>query len=210
MGVDEPHRLHGPVRQGEVAPGRHHFQGQTTFEIARLLEGLQGDLVGPHQGLIKEGVFRLAEGTVEVVVPGPVAGGPEDPGEIKGIRGDDGGDGVVKMKMLLAGEGPQGRGQGFGGERPGGDDAGLPSSREVTSSRMMVTRGSSSRAREMYAAKASRSTARARPAGTRVAPAAAMMREPSRRISSLRRPTALSTDSARKELLHTSSPSRGD
>ena len=62
----------------------------------------------------------------------------------------------------------------------------------------------------MWAAKAPRSTARALPAGTRVARAAAMIRELSRRISSLSSPTALSTPSARRELLHTSSPKNGD
>ena len=54
----------------------------------------------------------------------------------------------------------------------------------------------------------SRSTASAAPAGTRLASAARMTSEPSRRISSFSRPTALSSLSPRKELLQTSSASR--
>ncbi len=50
-----------------------------------------------------------------------------------------------------------------------------------------------------------RSTARAAPAGTRAWSAARITIEPSRRISSLISPTALSTLSARNELLQTSS-----
>ena len=57
-------------------------------------------------------------------------------------------------------------------------------------------------------AKRSRSTASAAPAGTRLASAARMTSEPSRRISSFSRPTALSSLSPRKELLQTSSASR--
>ena len=57
-------------------------------------------------------------------------------------------------------------------------------------------------------AKRSRSTASAAPAGTRLASAARMTSEPSRRISSLSRPTALSSLSPRNELLQTSSASR--
>ena len=52
-----------------------------------------------------------------------------------------------------------------------------------------------------------RSTASAAPAGTRATSAARITIEPSRRISSLIRPTALSILSARNELLHTSSAS---
>src|SRR5687768_13491493 len=52
-----------------------------------------------------------------------------------------------------------------------------------------------------------RSTARAAPAGTRASSAIRMMSDPIRRISSLRRPTALSSLSPRNELLHTSSAS---
>ena len=79
-----------------------------------------------------------------------------------------------------------------------------------TSSRMMSISGWASRAPVMWAAKAPRSTANALPAGTRVARAAAMIRESSRRISSLSSPTADSRASARRELLHTSSPKNGD
>src|SRR5688572_3299102 len=52
-----------------------------------------------------------------------------------------------------------------------------------------------------------RSTARAAPAGTRASSAIRMMSDPIRRISSLRRPTALSSLSPRNELLQTSSAS---
>jgi hypothetical protein len=54
-------------------------------------------------------------------------------------------------------------------------------------------------------ANTSRSTASAWPAGTAASSAAAITSEPSRRISSLSRPTALDTRFERSELLHTSS-----
>ena len=60
-------------------------------------------------------------------------------------------------------------------------------------------------ARVTNPANRSRSTASAAPAGTRLASAARMISEPRRRISSFRRPTALSSLSPRKELLQTSS-----
>ena len=59
--------------------------------------------------------------------------------------------------------------------------------------------------RSPRSANRSRSTASAAPAGTRTASATRITSEPSRRISSLRRPTALSSLSLRKELLQTSS-----
>src|SRR5688572_22728133 len=54
----------------------------------------------------------------------------------------------------------------------------------------------------------SRSTASAAPAGTRCSSAARITRDPRRRISSFRRPTALSSLSPRKEFEQTSSASR--
>src|SRR5262249_19793509 len=54
----------------------------------------------------------------------------------------------------------------------------------------------------------SRSTASAAPAGTRLSSAARITSDPSRRISSFSRPTALSSLSPRNELLHTSSARR--
>ncbi len=78
----------------------------------------------------------------------------------------------------------------------------------VTSSRTTVMRGSAAIPAVTASANRSRSTARAAPAGTRVASAARMTSEPSRRISSFRRPTALSSLSPRNELLQTSSASR--
>ena len=71
--------------------------------------------------------------------------------------------------------------------------------------RTKVTSGCPSSAVVTARANRSRSTASAAPAGTRHASATRMMSEPSRRISSFKRPTALSSLSARKELLHTSS-----
>ena len=78
----------------------------------------------------------------------------------------------------------------------------------VTSSRTIVIAGWPPTAEVMALANASRSTANAAPAGTRVASAQRMTMEPSRRISSLRTPTALSNLSPRKELLQTSSARR--
>ena len=57
---------------------------------------------------------------------------------------------------------------------------------------------------------ATRSTASARPAGTAVASATDTTSDDIRRISSLRRPTALASVFARSELLHTSSAKSGD
>ena len=57
----------------------------------------------------------------------------------------------------------------------------------------------------IYAENFSRSTARALPAGTFVASAASMIKDPIMRISSFNSPTALLKASERKELEHTSS-----
>ncbi len=75
----------------------------------------------------------------------------------------------------------------------------------VTSPATISTSGSSASRRVISALKRSRSTASAPPAGTRVSSAARITKEPSRRISSLSRPTALDRAAPRKELLHTSS-----
>jgi len=75
----------------------------------------------------------------------------------------------------------------------------------ATSSRTTVMSGCDATASVTARENASRSTASAAPAGTRVASAARMINESSRRISSFRTPTALSSLSLRKELLQTSS-----
>jgi len=62
----------------------------------------------------------------------------------------------------------------------------------------------------MRSANRARSTARALPAGTDVASAAAMTRESSLRISSFRSPGALVGSLERRELLQTSSARRGE
>src|SRR5437016_5805496 len=72
----------------------------------------------------------------------------------------------------------------------------------------MLIRGCDAIASVMRDEKRSRSTASAAPAGTRVSSAARITSEPSRRISSFKRPTALSSLSPRKELLQTSSARR--
>ncbi len=73
------------------------------------------------------------------------------------------------------------------------------------SSRQTVMSGCDVTAAVISSEKRFRSTARAAPAGTRTESATRITREPSRRISSLRRPTALSSLSLRSELLQTSS-----
>jgi len=75
----------------------------------------------------------------------------------------------------------------------------------VTSSCVMVINGWFLIFSVTYSLKGTLSTAKAPPAGTRVASAASMISDPSRRISSFKRPTAFSTLAARKELLHTNS-----
>ena len=77
-----------------------------------------------------------------------------------------------------------------------------------TSSRTIVTSGCVASACVISSENRSRSTASAAPAGTRLASAARMISDPSRRISSFRRPTALSSLSPRSELLQTSSARR--
>ena len=62
----------------------------------------------------------------------------------------------------------------------------------------------------IYAEKRSLSTANADPAGTLVAIAASMIKDPSRSISSFKRPTALVILSERKELEHTNSANPGE
>ena len=59
-------------------------------------------------------------------------------------------------------------------------------------------------------AKPTRSTARAPPAATRFRSAESIMSEPSRRSSSLSRPTALVSSSLRREFEHTSSAKYGE
>ena len=85
-----------------------------------------------------------------------------------------------------------------------GPSAGISSS----SSRMISTSGSSSRARVISPAKRSRSTASASPAGTAVRSAERMMSESSRRSSSFRTPCARWGLLLLSELLQTSSARR--
>ena len=75
----------------------------------------------------------------------------------------------------------------------------------VISPRVSVISGCDDTASVTTDEKRTRSTARAPPAGTRAASAPRMTIEPSRRISSLSRPTAFSSESPRNELLQTSS-----
>ena len=77
--------------------------------------------------------------------------------------------------------------------------------RRPISSRTTVTSGWAVSVSVIVRENRSRSTASAAPAGTRCASAARMISEPSLRISSLRRPTALSSLSPRSELEQTSS-----
>jgi hypothetical protein len=81
---------------------------------------------------------------------------------------------------------------------------------DVTSSRIISTSDLDSKAVVIKREKASRSTARALPAGTRLSSAAWMIREFSLRNSSLRRPEPVSRASDLRELLHTSSPRKGE
>jgi hypothetical protein len=85
-----------------------------------------------------------------------------------------------------------------------GPEAGI----SATSPRSTRIRGCAAIASVIRSAKPSRSTARAAPAGTRTSSATRMTSDPSRRISSFRSPTALSSLSPRNELLQTSSASR--
>ena len=75
----------------------------------------------------------------------------------------------------------------------------------VTSSRTTVMRGSASMAWVARRENSSRSTAKAPPAGTADFSAQAISKEPRRRISSFKRPAALSTRLAFKELEQISS-----
>ena len=86
-----------------------------------------------------------------------------------------------------------------------GPPADAGSGTSVTSSRTTVMSGWASTSAVTLSANRSRSTASAAPAGTRTSSATRITSEPSRRISSLRRPTALSSLSLRRELLQTSS-----
>src|SRR5438270_4574021 len=86
--------------------------------------------------------------------------------------------------------------------------AALESGIAVTSSRTIVMSGCDAIAAVMASANLSRSTASAAPAGTRLSSATRMTSDPRRRISSFKRPTALSSLSPRNELLHTSSARR--
>ena len=79
----------------------------------------------------------------------------------------------------------------------------------VTSPSTTVMRGWERTRSVMARLNPSRSTARAPPASTRWASAQERIREPQRRSSSFKRPTAFSIWSERRELEHTSSPKSG-
>ena len=125
---------------------------------------------------------------------------------------DDGGDGVEEGELALAGEpadrfGERRRGQGAGGDddivpvggRQAGDLAALERDQRMGARRFSST----------AAAKPSRSTASAPPAGTLCASAQAMISDRSARISRCSTPTALvAASSERKELEQTSSARR--
>ena len=168
-------------------------------------------------------VLRLVQGTVEVIVVlGPIAGAPVGHVHVHGLAVDDGRDGVVEIQasrvpalVLRPGDDP-GRESARVPERSGPAASTMRSnpsssgeSRDGTSWRTTSISGRDSIFSVTYCENRSRSTARALPAGMRVASAASMTRLPSSRISSLSTPTALPRSSERKELEQTSSASPG-
>ena len=102
-------------------------------------------------------------------------------------------DGVEEGERVLAGERADRLGQRGRGEGAGRDDDAVPLRRRqaAISSRTISISGCAASAAVIAAEKPSRSTASAPPAGTWLASAARMTSEPSRRISSCSRPTAL-------------------
>ena len=122
----------------------------------------------------------------------------------------DGRDGVEEGKLGFAGQCLDGARQRRRGEGAGRHDDAVPiggrQARDLP--RAMSMSGCASSAAVTCAAKPSRSTASAPPAGSLLASAAAMISEEARRISSWSSPTALvSHSSERNEFEHTSSAS---
>ena len=117
-------------------------------------------------------------------------------------------DRVEEGERVLAGERADGVGERGRGERAGRDDDAVPvrpAAAPPPRARISIS-GCAASACVTAAEKPSRSTASAPPAGTWLASAARMTSEPSRRISSCSRPTALvSRSSERNELEQTSS-----
>ena len=115
-----------------------------------------------------------------------------------------------KASASSAGEAADAIGERRRGEGAGGDDDAVPvGRRQPRSPRAQISiSGCASSAAVTAAAKPSRSTASAPPAGTWWASPQRMISEPSRRISSCSRPTALvSRSSERNEFEQTSSAS---
>ena len=136
------------------------------------------------------------------------AGGAEDLRAVDRLRQDDGADRVVEIEMRGADE----RRQSLPTARRRSADRsrrsrGRPrrTGCDVTSPRRMLISGCDAIASVTRDENRSRSTASAAPAGTRASSAHRMMSDPSRRISSFSRPTALSSLSPRKEFEQTSS-----
>ncbi len=230
LGVGEAGGLHGAEAQGVAAAAGGLFDGKAAFEVLQfgaaggwqVLRAVEAVGRGASQLLRRERLRRvrrrasmkafvlvLGEGAVDVVGGALVpAGGEVDLVHVDGGGVDDGRDGVVEGEVVGAGEALELGGEGGDGERAGGEDgdvSGSVSSRCVTSSRWMVMLGCCSRRSATRAEKATRSTARAWPAGTAVASASASRKQPARRISCLSSQGAEFSDSDLREFEQTSS-----
>jgi len=108
MCVAQAYRSQRAISEGLEAAAGDFLNGETGLEVVRLLKGMEGNHLGMGQGLMKAQVLLLREGTVEVVfgVAFPVATGEKDLAVIDALGVDDGGNGVVKIEMALAGEVP--------------------------------------------------------------------------------------------------------
>ena len=140
VGVHQPHRAQRAEAHGVGSAGCHDLDGHTAlvdgdgigFFAVGVRVGL-GSLLGPGVELVEGGtlgsgqrgveglVLCLIEGAVQVIGFAPVvAGGGKHLVVVEAFGGDDGGDGIVEMQPLVAGQAADLVGQRTVGQRAGG------------------------------------------------------------------------------------------
>ena len=215
--VGEAERLHRPVAQRLAPALRHHLDRQAAVEIGRRrFPVVERDLVAREQCVDEGRVLLARQRAIDVVGAGAAGAGLVvarlKPGDrhVDRVAMHDRRDGIEEGERVFAGEAADDIGERRRGEGAGRDDDAVPVVRRgarLPRGRSSIS-GCASSCAVTAAAKPSRSTASAPPAGTWFASPQRMISEPSRRISSCSRPTALvSRSSERNELEQTSSAS---
>src|SRR5262249_36757596 len=220
-------RLHWTKPQGFTATSGHHLDRQAPIEIGRRgFPFVERYTVAGQKSVEESLVLRPVERAVDVVGAGAarprvvVAGLEPGHRHVDRFPMDDRRDGIEEGERVFARHGPYRRGKGGRGERTSRDDDAVPcGGREGRALRPRPGRQRGGAEAPPAGARDGggpagagesrwRSRATAPPAGTWLASPARITSEPSRRISSCRRPTALcSRSSERNEFEHTSSAS---